>query len=105
MLLAQHEVDTAEVREALLSAAADENEYVRGEAIRGLALRDPATALPLIEAALAEDFVCLQIFEAAEVVAHPSLIERLQDFSTGDDFIDQCARDALAACQSAALSP
>jgi len=99
LLLAQLEQDTKEVREALLAAAADEDEYVRGEAILGIAQREPSVALPLIHAALQEETVCLQIFEAAAVVAHPSLIDSLRDFTDGEDYIDQVARDALAACE------
>lgn len=34
LLLAQHDIDTADVRQTLLRAADDENEYVRGEASR-----------------------------------------------------------------------
>ncbi len=102
LLLAQLELDTKEVRDALLAAATDDDEYVRGEAILGLAQRDPSIALPLIHAALQEQIVCLQIFEAAAVVAHPSLIESLRDFTDGEDQIDQVARDALAECEMAA---
>jgi len=98
LLLAQLERDTDEVRQALLTAATDEDEYVRGEAVLGIARRDPSLALPLIDAALQEETVCLQIFEAAAVVAHPSLIASLRDFADGEDYIDQLARDALAAC-------
>ncbi|HEV2078838.1 MAG TPA: HEAT repeat domain-containing protein [Allosphingosinicella sp.] len=100
LLLSHVELDTQEVRDALLAAAKDEDEYVRGEAILGLAQRDPALALPLIHAALQEEIVCLQIFEAAAVAAHPSLIESLRDFTDGEDHIDQLARDALAACEA-----
>ncbi|ATY32290.1 HEAT repeat domain-containing protein [Sphingomonas psychrotolerans] len=99
LLLAQLERDTEEVRQALFAAAADEDAYVRGEAILGIAEREPSLALPLILTALQEETVCLQIFEAAAVVAHPSLIDSLRDFTDGEDHIDQLARDALAACE------
>lgn len=103
MLLAQLERDTPEVREALLTAAADEDLYVRGEAILGLALLDAAAALPLIRAALEEEYVCLQLFEAAAAAPHPSLVEKLRAFADdGDDWIDRHARDALAACERSA---
>jgi HEAT repeat protein len=100
MLLAQLERDTGEIREALLAAAADEDQYVRGEAILGIAQRAPSLALPLIHAALQEDTVCLQIFEAAAAVAHPSLVESLRGFTDGEEYIDQLARDALVACEA-----
>jgi HEAT repeat protein len=100
LLLAQLERGATEVTEALLAAAADEDEYVRAEAILGVAQREPSLALPLIRAALQEENVCLPIFEAAAVVAHPSLIDSLRDFTDGEDHIDQLARDALAACEA-----
>jgi hypothetical protein len=102
MLLAGLEPDTPEIRDALLTAASDEDVYVRGEAIVGVARRDPAQALPLLQAALNEEFVCLQAFEAATIVAHPSLVEALRAFQGGEDPIDGWARDALAACEKAA---
>jgi hypothetical protein len=102
MLLAYVEQDTPEIRQALLAAATDDDEYVRGEAVLGLAARDPAVALPFVQAALQQEFVCLQTFEAAAVVAHPSLIDRLRNFTEGGDRIDQLARDALVACERAA---
>ena len=48
LLLAQQDMDTPAVRDALLGAADDENEYVRAEAILGLAQRDKAVTLPLL---------------------------------------------------------
>lgn len=102
LLLSHLELDTQEVRDALLAAAKDEDVYVRGEAILGLAQLDASLALPLIQSALQEEFVCLQIFEAAAVAAHPCLVESLRDFTDGEDYLDQLARDALAACEGAA---
>ncbi len=101
LLLSHLEMDTQEVRDALLAASKDEDEYVRGEAILGLAQRDPSLALPLIHAALQEEIVCFQIFEAAAVAAHPSLVESLRDFTDGEDHIDRVARYALVACEEA----
>jgi HEAT repeat protein len=103
MLLAQMELDTVAVREALFKAATDEDLYVRGEAILGLAIRDPALALPLIRSALQEEFVCVQIFEAVVQAPDPSLVEALRPFADdGGESIDQLARDAFAACVQAA---
>ncbi|MBA2636525.1 MAG: HEAT repeat domain-containing protein, partial [Sphingomonas sp.] len=72
LLLAQQDTDTAEVREALLGAAEDENEYVRAEAILGLAQRDKALALPLLQRELGHERVAVPLFEAAALVADPS---------------------------------
>lgn len=102
LLLAQLDLDTADVRQALVAAAADVDPYVRGEAILGIAQRDRAAALPFLHAALQAEAVCLQVFEAAAMVADPSLIGGLRDFTAGEEYIDQLARAALAACEGAA---
>ena len=104
LLLAQHDIDTPDVRLTLLGAADDENEYVRGEAILGLAQRDKALALPLLQRELSGKFVSLQLFEAASIVAHPSLVADLRAFTepSGDDFLDASAAEALQACEAAA---
>lgn len=48
MLLAQLQLDRADVRDALANAANDAEPIVRGEAILGLALLDRAATLPLL---------------------------------------------------------
>jgi HEAT repeat protein len=103
LLIAQQEIDTAEVREALLRAAVDEDEHVRAEAILGLAQRDPALALPLLRSALSGETASMAIFEAATLVADPSLIDDLRAFAISSDnsFLDELARDALEACERA----
>ena len=103
-LLAQQEIDTPDVRKALLRAADDENEFVRAEAILGLAQRDKALALPLLQRELSGEFVPLQLFEAASIVAHPSLAADLRAFTepSSDDFLDGLAIEALQACEAAA---
>jgi hypothetical protein len=73
LLLAQQDLDTPEIRGALLHAAGDPNEYVRAEAILGLAQRDKELALPILKRELGRSFVPLPLFEAATIVAHPSL--------------------------------
>jgi hypothetical protein len=104
LLLAQQDLDTDEVRQALLSAAEDENEYVRAEAILGLAQRDRALALPLIRRELSHERVAVPLFEAAALVADPSLVDDLRDFSVPSDdaFLDELAAKALSACEAAA---
>lgn len=102
LLLAQQDIDTPHVREALLEAAEDENEYVRAEAILGLAQRDKMLALPLLQRELSGRAVPLPLFEAAAIVAHPSLAADLRAFSapSGDEFLDGLATDALRACEA-----
>ncbi|WP_070158237.1 HEAT repeat domain-containing protein [Sphingobium phenoxybenzoativorans] len=102
MLLAQQNIDTPQVREALLRSAHDADENVRSEAILGLAQRDPVIALPLIREALAQDSVQLGIFEAAEIIASPELVALLLPFSKPgkDQSIDEQVLRALEACRA-----
>lgn len=102
LLLAQQDLDTPEVREALLRAAEDDNDAVRAEAIFGVAQRDKALALPLLQKELARKYVAMPIFEAAALVADPSLVDDLRAYAqpSGDEFLDQLALDALKACET-----
>ena len=104
LLLAQQDLDTDEVREALLAAAEDENEYVRAEAILGLAQRNKALALPLIRRELRRERVAVPLFEAAALVADPSLVDDLRDFTmpSDDAMLDELAAKALTACEAEA---
>lgn len=100
LLLSQQDSDTVDVRRALLRAAQDEDENVRAEAILGLAQRDRAIALPLITSALAGDYASMPLFEAATIVADPSLLDMLRPWiePSGDPFLDGLAQDAFDAC-------
>lgn len=104
LLLAQQDIDTPEVRDALLGAAEDENQFVRAEAILGLAQRDKTLALPLLQRELSGEGVAVPLFEAAAIVAHPSLAADLRAFTdpSGDDFLDGLAIEALRACEAGA---
>lgn len=101
-LLSICSLDTPEVREALLRAAADDDPYVSGEAILGLANRSPELALPLVQKALTADSVVLQVFEAAAILAHPSLVEDLSCFlePLDDSVIEMVASEAFDACKT-----
>ena len=103
LLLAQQDMDTPSVRSALLEAAEDENEYVRAEAILGLAQRDKALALPLLQRELHGEQVAMPLFEAAALVADPSLADNLREFAnpSDDSLLDELATKALAACEAA----
>ena len=102
LLLAQQELDTPEIRKALLAAAEDESDIVRAEAILGLAQRDKALALPLVQRELSGEHVPYPLFEAAIVMAHPSLAADLRAFAEpcGDASLDGLAIDALRACEA-----
>jgi hypothetical protein len=101
MLLASEETDTPEIREALLSAANVENDVVRAEALVGIAQRDRGLALPLVLKALSGEWVSMPVFEAAELVADPALVDVLRPWTepSDDEWLDQLAREALAACE------
>lgn len=100
-LLSISVLDTSEVHEALLRAAADDDPYVSGEAISGLAKRSPELALPLVQKALTADWASLQIFEAARRLAHPSLVDDLRCFlgPSENPHVDEIASEALVACE------
>jgi hypothetical protein len=104
-LLSQEQIDTVEVRRVLLEATVDEDQMVRAEAILGLARISPELALPLVQQALAEASVSVPIFEAAELLAHPSLIDDLRGFTDPSDhsYADFAAIEALHACEEAKL--
>jgi hypothetical protein len=103
LLLGQLEIDTPELRQALLRAADDVSGIVRAEAIGGLAQRDRALALPLVKRELELEFVWLPLFEAAELVADPSLVELLRPFTEPSDneWLDKAALAAFRACKAA----
>ncbi len=101
-ILAQADVDTAAVRDALLRAATDEDEMVRAEALCGLARRDASIALPFVLAALDTGDVIAPIFEAAALCAHRSLVEPLMEFSypTSMTYLRDLVAKALIACET-----
>lgn len=104
MLLAQQEADTIAIRTALRAAADDEDDVVRAEAICGLAARAPELALPLAARELSGETACMALFEAAETLAHPSLIDILRIWAEPSDstMLDEAAAQALHACELAA---
>lgn len=102
--LAQSGIDTKVVRDALLYAARDTDEDVRAEAVSGLAQRDAKLALSFVQDALDAETVAMPIFEAAELIAHPALVERLR-YSVGRSgarHLDRLKREALTACEAGA---
>lgn len=102
-LLAQTEINTAEVCAALESTARDQNDAVRNEALNGLAKRAPETALPLVRNALLGSSATLPLFEAAERLADANLAGILKErwlSDSGDQQLDEAARTAFAACST-----
>lgn len=103
MLLAQEDADTPEVRAALFKATNDEDKVIRAEALLGIARRDPQLALPLAVAALSGDQACMAVFEAAEIIADPTLVAFLEPWTepSEDAWLDQLAMNAMKACEGA----
>ncbi len=102
MLLSQQDIDTPQVREALLNAIVDKEEIVRAEALLGLAQRDTKLALPYAMVALSSNCVSVPVFEAVTLIADAILAEHVRPWAetSGDTWIDKLAREALGACMS-----
>ena len=102
MLLASAEADTPDIRAALLEAAQGENDVVRAEALLGLARQGRDLAPSLAIAALSGERTTMAVFEAAELIADPALVELLRPWvrPSDNEWLDSLARDALSACEA-----
>jgi len=72
------DVDTSEVRDALLAQTTEEDDEIRGEALIGLARRRHPTALTLVRDELKRPFAGDWPIEAAELLADATLYSALQ---------------------------
>ena len=106
MALAQQDLDTPDVRNALLAATNDSDACVRAEALQGLAERDKEVALPLVERELNQNECGYGTFQAARIIAHPSLLDGLRAWAGKGSapWIDDEIKDAIAACEAALTS-
>ena len=106
MTLAMQEIDTPDVRAALLAAAEDSDAIVRAEALEGLAQRDKELALALVERELRRTECGYGTFQAARRIAHPSLLDGLREWTGrgGAPWIDDEISDAIAACEATSTS-
>ena len=106
MTLAMQEIDTPDVREALLAATEDDDAAVRAEALLGLTERDKSLALPFVERELEREQCAYGTFQAARLLAHPSLLEGLRNWADlgGASWIDAEINDAITACEAAQVS-
>lgn len=108
-LLAQTQIDRPEFRDLFFSIAGNEKEedYIRAEAVRGLAQLDASLALPFVQEALRSgEIVSSPTLEAAELCAHPSLIDDLREWTdvTDDRYFNFLVGHALTACEKAVSS-
>jgi hypothetical protein len=94
----QLEIDTDVVPEALLARTTDRARAVRDEAIVGLARRRDRRVVPLIQSLLAGDAVGSLLFEAAELLADPALLDALRGWSDDPDHSDDPIARATRAC-------
>jgi HEAT repeat protein len=96
--VAYWEVDTPEIRDALLRRTLDEDDDARGEALKGLARRkDPRVLEPLLKE-LAEHPGYFA-FDAAEALADPRLYPALKRLETSEEDHDRGLAEALEACR------
>ena len=106
MTLAMQELDSPEIRAALLAAVEDDDVIVRAEALQGLAQRDKELALPLVERELRRDEWGYATFQAAQIIGHPTLLSGLRKWTggTGYSWIDETIKDAIHACELSTTS-
>ncbi len=102
MLLSRQEIDTPEVRQVLLRAADDSDCDVRAEALEGLAERDKELARPLVERELCSDDCGYGTFEAARLIADPSLLPALRIWNGRfeESSWNELVSEAIAACEA-----
>lgn len=102
LLLAQSELDTPAVRAALIAGLDDAHPEARLEALIGVAMREPETALPHVTALLEEDSVDAMALEAAAYVASPTLLPMLNVINVAygeeDDLFGAILNEAIEAC-------
>lgn len=104
-LLQQSELDTPEVRAALIAGMDDPHHEASLEALIGVAIRDRMTALPRVAALLESEWVNSMVLEAAAIVADASLLPALEAIAAElgmdeDDTFDNALREALECCAS-----
>ena len=103
MLLSDVELDTPEIRSALLKASRDPDSVIRGEALCGLAQRDNELALPLVKAELMGDDVAIPTLDAAQKLADLELVAPLKNWlkeDRTDQVFDRWLLDAIHACDN-----
>jgi HEAT repeat protein len=95
----QIDMDSEEIRDALLRRVADLDNETRGEAFVGLARRrDKRVVVPLL-VELSSDCVGTLAVEAAKEIADPRLLDVLNELTDWWDVNECLLREAIAACE------
>lgn len=103
-LLSQTESDSPAIRAAFKQALDDENEDIRGEALVGIAKREPGFALPVVAERLNADWIDELVLEAASFVADPQLLPALRTIRDvpenmeGDTMASMYLAEAIESC-------
>ena len=102
LILGQSELETPEVLAALVAGMDDEEHEAGLEALIGVAMRDPALALPRVRELLDGDTIDSMALEAAAYVADPSLLPMLEaigrEVEDDDDVFTTVLAEAIEAC-------
>lgn len=98
----QLELDTPEIREALLALVADENDDVRGEAFAGLAIRHDKRVIEPLLKELTSGSVGRLAVEAARDIADPTLYPALVALKEWWDVDEELLEEALEATSNKA---
>jgi hypothetical protein len=105
LLLAQSELETPEAMAALVRGMDDDHHEAALEATIGVALRNPALALPVVAARLDEETIDSMTLEAAALIADRSLLplleaiaEEVEEEDDEDDLFADALREAIEAC-------
>jgi HEAT repeat protein len=94
----QIEMDSEDIRAALLRRVADSDDETQGEAFVGLALRgDDRVVEPLLKVLRSTSVGTLDV-KAAREIADPRLLDALRDLLDWWNMDDRLLREAIAAC-------
>ena len=99
------EVDTPELRQALVDRLDDQDIPTRTEAIIGLASRQDSRVLPVLQRILASNDVCCGDVEAAGLLGDPSLLRLLIDLQGWSNVSPSELAEAIAACSPRSALP
>jgi len=97
----QIEVDTPDLRDALMERLADNDDDTRCEALVGLARRRDRRVLPALQRSLSSDSVCSMEVEAAAMIGDPLLLKELVALREWWDVDRALLDEAIQACSPA----